>query len=126
ANLNKQCALAYANPKKGPPQAHVAAMALAAPFAVPADTPRLDAGDLFQYLEARSTELKLRAARVGADAVHPEAAALGAAAQESLWDMIVRWFEGAWEFVVKIGETLYRCVLEVVEHIVSAVRWVFD
>ena len=35
--------------------------------------------------------------------------------QESFWEMLVRWFEDAWEFVVKIGEAIYDCVLEVVE-----------
>ena len=119
ANLNQQCALAYKNPLQGPPAHLLAAMAAAPlPFDIPADTPKVDAGDLFQFLEARSTEVRMRAAAVDTDTA--------LAAGESFWEMVVRWFEDAWEFVVKIGEAIYRCVLNVIEDIVSAVRWVFD
>ncbi|MES2758538.1 MAG: hypothetical protein V4693_14290 [Pseudomonadota bacterium] len=115
ANLNLQLATVYADPAKAPPKAML--LTATAAFAVPADAPRVDAGDLFQFLEARSDHLRLQAVRA-----HPAALAAGA----SFWDSLVRWFEGAWEFVVKIGEAVYRCVLATVEAIVSAVRWVFD
>jgi hypothetical protein len=115
ASLNKQLANVYANPQQ-PPLAAALLFGSEGGFVVPADAPRVDAGDLFQFLEARSDHLRLHAH------AHPAALAAG----ESFWDMLVRWFEGAWEFVVKIGEAVYRCVLKVVEDIVSAVRWVFD
>ena len=120
ATLNKQCAAVYADPAK-PPAPHLLAAladAPAAPFAVPADTPVVDAGDLFQALEANADVQRVRAAN--------GLAANGLAAEESFWDMLIRWFEDAWEFVVKIGEAIYRCVLQVIEDVVSAIRWVFD
>lgn len=115
ASLNKQLATAYANPDKAPATA-VLLYSSDQGFVVPPDAPRVDAGDLFQFLEARSDHLRLQAR------AHPDSLA----AAESFWEMLVRWFEGAWEFVVKIGEVIYRCVLKVVEVIVSAVRWVFE
>lgn len=115
AKLNTQLAAAYANPTQAPPTV-LLLYGSEQGFVVPADAPRVDAGDVFQFLEARSDHLRLQAR------AHPAALAAG----ESFWDMLVRWFEGAWEFVVKIGEAIYRCVLKVVEEIVSAVRWVFD
>lgn len=120
AHLNQQCALVYADPAKKPSPAHLQAMADAEvhAFAVPADTPRVDAGDLFQFLETQP--------RASAPRVAGLAEAAGLAAGETVWQMIVRWFEDAWEFVVKIGEAVFRCVLAVIEDVVSAVRWVFD
>ncbi len=115
ANLNLQLAAVYADPAKPPPKALLMGSETAA-FVVPADAPRVNAGDLFQFLEARSDHVQLQAGRHSA----------GLTAGESFWDSLVRWFEGAWEFVVKIGEDIYRCVLATVEAIVSAVRWVFD
>lgn len=115
ANLNKQLAAVYADPHKAPATATLLHSSEFG-FVVPKDAPRVDAGDLFQYLEARSDHLRLQAH------AHPAALAAG----ESFWEMLVRWFDGAWEFVVKIGEAVYRCLLAVVEEIVAAVRWVFD
>ncbi|MBK8458924.1 MAG: hypothetical protein IPL43_00815 [Micropruina sp.] len=122
AHLNMQCAAVYADPKKPPSPAHLKAMAaVGASFVVPADAPKVDSGDLFQYLETRPTQLRARA-HAAAESLAEEQ--LGA--QETFWEMLVRWFEDAWEFVVKIGEAIYRCVLSVIEDVVSAVRWVFD
>lgn len=120
ATLNKQCAAVYADPAKPPAPHLLAAMAdgPAAPFAVPDDTPVVDAGDLFQALEAHAEVQRVRAVN--------GLAADGLASEESFWDMLIRWFEDAWEFVVKIGEAIYRCVLQVIEDVVSAIRWVFD
>jgi hypothetical protein len=121
AHLNQQLTEAYANPKKGPTRKTVLELtqdSLEYGFTVPEDAPKVDAGDLFQFLETKSAEVKLRAAVNQAGGL--------ATTQESFWEMLVRWFEDAWEFVVKIGEAFYRCVLEVIEDFVSVVRWVFD
>jgi hypothetical protein len=87
-------------------------------FPVPEDAPEVDAGDLFQFLEAKSAAVKLLAS--------DGQAGVSTNAQESFWQMLVRWFKGAWEFVVKIGEAVYRCVMKAIEDVVSAVRWVFE
>ncbi|HKQ05910.1 MAG TPA: hypothetical protein VJ464_12310 [Blastocatellia bacterium] len=121
AKLNVHLASVYADPKKGPaPNATLGAAqnVFGDSFPVPANAPQVDAGDLFQFLEAKSAEVKFRVAA-------SEAGGL-ASPQESFWEMLVRWFEDAWEFVVKIGEAIYRCVLNVIEDVVSAVRWAFD
>ena len=121
AHLNQQLTTAYADPKKGSATKILLELAdynSKQGFTVPETAPKVDAGDLFQFLETKSAEVKLRAA------VNQPGGPVST--QESFWEMLVRWFEDAWEFVVKIGEAIYRCVLEVVEDFVSAVRWVFD
>ncbi|HET9648409.1 MAG TPA: hypothetical protein VFP34_09280, partial [Microlunatus sp.] len=84
-------------------------------------------GDLFQFMEATSAEHKLRT-RNATDATPVDAAAppVQTLTQDSVWDIVVRWYEDAWEFVVKIGEAIYRCVLDAAEAIIGAVRWVYD
>lgn len=129
AHLNAQCAHVYADPQAGPTATLRAAMAeAAAPFEVPDDAPLVDGGDLFQFLQASSTDARLMATLARSSTAESAEAPEDAepAIQETVWDMLVRWFEGAWEFVVKIGEAIYRCVLRVIEDVVAAVRWVFD
>ncbi|HYH66544.1 MAG TPA: hypothetical protein VD866_17755 [Urbifossiella sp.] len=75
---------------------------------------RVDAGDLFCLLESPTG--------------HARAAAPGAAAGESWWEVFVDWVEdaisAAWHFVVKIGEAIYHFVLETFELVLAAWKYV--
>ncbi|KAF4970562.1 hypothetical protein FZEAL_10010 [Fusarium zealandicum] len=45
---------------------------------------------------------------------------------EKVIDVVKNAATGLWEFIVKIGNDVYRAVLDTVEAIVGAVEWVFD
>ncbi|MFH8249075.1 hypothetical protein ACH3VR_01745 [Microbacterium sp. B2969] len=83
----------------------------------------VDAGDLFMMLDANAQQ---RAALALADPAAAAESGLG----ESGWDAFVDWFlnlgKKVWRFIVRIGEAIYEAVLDVVEKVYAAFKYVFD
>lgn len=78
----------------------------------------VDAGDLLSLLEARNAQAMAASAR----------GELGAG--ETWWEVFVHWiedaFKAAWHFIVKIGEAIYAFVVDTVELVFAAFKYVFN
>jgi hypothetical protein len=72
----------------------------------------VDGGDLLSMLETKHAH---HVTMVGASA-----------SGWWLWDAIVEFFEGVWNFVVKIGEELFTFIFETIEQIFAAFKYVFN
>ncbi|MEO6997456.1 MAG: hypothetical protein ABI112_05180 [Terracoccus sp.] len=88
---------------------------------------RVDAGDLFMMLEARSVQRSVFA-RQASEGTGVEGGML--AAGPSGWDAFVDWFvnlgKRVWRVIIRIGEAIYEAILDVVEKIYAAFKYVFD
>jgi hypothetical protein len=75
----------------------------------------VDAGDLLSMLESSKTH-----------AVAALAGGVRVGAEESWWEVFVHWIEDAWHFIVKIGEAIFAFVIEVIEDVYAAFKYVFN
>jgi hypothetical protein len=75
----------------------------------------VDAGDMLSVLEASKMPVVFARHR-GVTLV----------SGESWWEVFVHWIEGAWQFVLKIGEAIFAFVIEVIEDVYAAFKYVFN
>ena len=75
----------------------------------------VDAGDLLSMLESRKVP-----------AVFARHHGVTMVSGESWWEVFVSWLKGAWHFIVKIGEAIFAFVIEVIEDVYAAFKYVFN
>lgn len=85
---------------------------------------RVGAGDLFMMLDSAPRQAPLSVTNADGSVTTLQAVS------GSWWETLVDWFVEAgrkvWRFVVRIGELIYEAVLDVVEKVYAAFKYVFD